>query len=152
MFKRMVRLSVVVGLVCAVWFLVLDMQSKFLIVAYVRTGLGLSKVVGAQDHLTVRFDYDISESLEAGRAKKLVEYFRSILPDKDLWYALEVDKQGNTYRVFFPVKHGIENDFVMMLHMRALVNDISSKVFDGGRVDLHLCDESFNTIRVVPTM
>ena len=150
MFKTLVKLTAVVGVGCAVWFLVMEMQTKFFILGYVKTGLGLSRMVGAQDHLTVRFDYDVKSPEEAVRAKKLVDYFKAAMPDKDLWYALVVDRLGNTYQVFFPIKQGIENDFVMMLQMRALVNDISAKVFDGGSVDLHLCDMNFNTVRVVP--
>lgn len=150
MFKSLVKLGVVVAACCAVWFLVLDMQTKFFILGYVRSGLGLSRMVSVQDHLTVRFDYDMKSPNEATRAKKLVDYFNAAMPDKDLWYAVVVGRLGNTYQVFFPIKQGIENDFVMMLQMKALVNDVSSKVFDGSSVDLHLCDMNFNTVRVVP--
>lgn len=150
MWKSLVKLAAVIVVVYALWVFALDMQSKFLIRGYVRSGLGMAKLVGTQDNLTVRFDYDIAGTSEAGRAKKLVEYFKSVIPDKELWYALIVDKLGNTYRVYFPVKQGIENDFLMMLQMKALVNEISTQVFDGGRVDLHLCDTDFKTVRVVP--
>lgn len=150
MIKALVRLGVIIGVGCVVWFLVLDMQSKFFIAGYLRAGLGLAKLVGAQERVTVRFDYDVSQPEEAARAKKLVDYFKAAMPDNDLWYGMIVSRLGNTYQVFFPIKQGIENDFVTMLQMKALVNDISTKVFGGGSVDLHLCDTNFNTVRVVP--
>jgi hypothetical protein len=48
-----------------------------------------------------------------------------------------------------PIKKGVENDAEFATTMRFIANDLSTNVFNSQPVDMHLCDEFFNTIRVV---
>jgi hypothetical protein len=48
------------------------------------------------------------------------------------------------------IKKGMEHDAFFLLGCKALANDLSQNVFNGAPVDVHLCDEYLETIRVVP--
>jgi hypothetical protein len=63
--------------------------------------------------------------------------------------SVQLNKTGGTYEVRICVKKGIEQerekDFFWML----LAADISQKLFNGAAVEIHLCDERLETLRVI---
>jgi len=47
------------------------------------------------------------------------------------------------------IKKGMENDQEYIQLCKAFAEELSTNVFGGSQVDIHLCDEYLKTIRVV---
>jgi hypothetical protein len=47
------------------------------------------------------------------------------------------------------IKKGLENDEEIIKIMKESAKDLSSNVFGGSPVDIHLCDDHLKTLRVV---
>jgi DNA-directed RNA polymerase subunit RPC12/RpoP len=62
---------------------------------------------------------------------------------------LQLNKFGNEYQVRDIVKKGIDRDEAQVKQLKSLCREISFHVFGGQHVEMHLCDDSYNTIRVV---
>jgi hypothetical protein len=62
---------------------------------------------------------------------------------------VQLDREGSTYLVRFVIKKGLDQDQDYVKACKALAAELSLYVFDGKRVDIHLCDERLRTIRVV---
>ena len=62
---------------------------------------------------------------------------------------VQINKSGNTYEFRMVVKKGIEKDEEFIQVFKNLSAVLSEDVFDGYSVDIHLCDEYLNTLRVV---
>lgn len=62
---------------------------------------------------------------------------------------VQLNKTGNTYEFRMVVKKGLENDQDVLLGVKILSAALSENVFQGNQVDIHLCDEYLDTIRVV---
>ena len=62
---------------------------------------------------------------------------------------VQIQKAGQTYEFRFPVKKGAEQDASCIDCCRELARNLSHNVFCGDNVDVHLCDEQLNTLRVV---
>ena len=58
-------------------------------------------------------------------------------------------KGRNEYSFFLPIKKGLDQDPEMILNCKTVAKDMSRRIFGGKRVDIHLCDEFLNTLRVV---
>ena len=65
---------------------------------------------------------------------------------------LQLNKTGNTYEVRMVIKKGVEKDEDYIQACKQFSNELSEYVFNGNSVDIHLCDEYLNTIRVVITL
>ena len=63
---------------------------------------------------------------------------------------IQMIKEGKTYVIKMVIKKGVEKDDEYINMCKLLTVDLSSKVFDGDDVDIHLCDETLETLRVVP--
>jgi hypothetical protein len=63
---------------------------------------------------------------------------------------VQLNKSGNTYEFRMVVKTGIEQDSEYSELGKLMAAEISSGVFNGAQVDLHFCDENFETLRVLP--
>lgn len=61
----------------------------------------------------------------------------------------QIAKTGSTYEFRVVVKRGLENDQEWLNTCKFFARDLSHYVFDGNKVDMHLCDEQLKTIRVV---
>ena len=61
----------------------------------------------------------------------------------------QLDGRGRSYQVRCVVKKGIDSDPVFIEVFRMLADEISRNVFDNKAVEIHLCDEYMNTLRVV---
>jgi hypothetical protein len=62
---------------------------------------------------------------------------------------VQLNKTGSTYEFRMVIKKGLEQDQDIIVLVRRLATEISLGVFGGETVDIHLCDETLNTIRVV---
>jgi len=63
---------------------------------------------------------------------------------------VQITKSGNTYEFRMVIKKGIEQDQEYCNAAKAMTVELSSKVFNGGNVDVHFCDDHLQTIRVFP--
>lgn len=83
-------------------------------------------------------------------AKKVGEYLQGIgyfADDKER--AVQVDKSGDAYALRFVVVEGAEKNEAAIKEFKALGLDASQKLFSGAKVDVILCDDKLNTIKVV---
>ena len=62
---------------------------------------------------------------------------------------IQLNKTDDTYEFRMVIKTGIEKDeeFIQLFKMMCI--ELSDYVFNGNTVDIHLCDEYLNTLRVV---
>jgi len=63
---------------------------------------------------------------------------------------IQLNKNGRTYEFRMVVKKGIEQDQEYIEIFRNFTLELSEFVFNNSPVDIHLCDELLNTIRVIP--
>lgn len=62
---------------------------------------------------------------------------------------VQINKNGNTYEFRMTVETGIEQDQEYINTGKLASAEFSSNVFNGAQVDIHLCDENFNTLKVL---
>ena len=82
-------------------------------------------------------------------ARKLGEFL-----EEKKWFdngraSVQLNKSGGTYEVRLVVKKGIEQDPEVIAAMKQWASDISKKGFGSAPLDIHLCDENLQTVRVV---
>lgn len=63
--------------------------------------------------------------------------------------SVQIDREGRWYRFRMIVKKGIETDPQNIAVMKAFITDLSRDVFGGLPVEIHLCDDHFNTLKTV---
>ena len=61
----------------------------------------------------------------------------------------QLTRSEDTYAFRFPTKKGLENDPEKVAGLKALARLLSQEVFNGTKVDIHMCDDDWKTIRVV---
>lgn len=66
--------------------------------------------------------------------------------------AVKVLKNDEIYEVYVVVKKGIEDDLSTRLMFQVLGDELSRDVFRYSKTDIHLTDETFETLRVVPCL
>lgn len=62
---------------------------------------------------------------------------------------VQLNKTGSTYEFRMVVKKGLDQDQSTIDIMKTIATDISVNVFKGETVDVHLCDDTLKTLRVV---
>ncbi len=83
-------------------------------------------------------------------AKRLGEYLvNNVFFDGDK-KSVQIKRKDKTYQFRMVVKKGIEQDQHYIDIFRLFGSELSENVFKGEKVDFELCDDNFNTIRVVP--
>ncbi|MBF8984015.1 hypothetical protein IZY60_10735 [Lutibacter sp. B2] len=65
--------------------------------------------------------------------------------------SIQLNKSGTTYEFRMIIKKGLEQDQSTIDSMKLFATDLSSSVFNNKDIDIHLCDENFETLRVVLT-
>ena len=65
---------------------------------------------------------------------------------------VQIDRIGDTYEFRMVIKKGLEQDEEFIEIMKYSSKLLSQDVFNGYSVDMHLCDEYLNTIRVVVSL
>ncbi len=63
---------------------------------------------------------------------------------------VQINKNGNKYEFRMVVKKGMEQDQEYIDVGKLYAAELSSNVFNGEQVDIHLCDENLKTLRVLP--
>jgi uncharacterized protein (DUF2267 family) len=61
----------------------------------------------------------------------------------------QLNKNGSTYEFRIVVKTGLDQDQDTIDTMKVVAADLSENVFGGETVDIHLCDDTLETLRVV---
>lgn len=64
---------------------------------------------------------------------------------------VSLSKSGHTFIFKMVVKKGTDTDQVAIDAFRSFGDELSEDVFNGANVDVHLCDESLQTLRVLPS-
>ena len=62
---------------------------------------------------------------------------------------VQLNKSGSTYEFRMVVKEGLDKDQATIDLMKAVAAELSEAVFNGATVDVHLCDDTLKTLRVV---
>ena len=62
---------------------------------------------------------------------------------------VQLNKAGETYEFRMVVKKGIESDQEYLKVFREFSSELSTNVFSKKQVDIHLCDDQLETLRVV---
>jgi hypothetical protein len=91
-----------------------------------------------------------TEAVTEADAKKVGEYLQNIgyFAD-DKRRTVQVDKSGDAYALRFVVVEGAEKNEDALRQFKALGRDASQKLFNGAKVDVMLCDDKLNTVKVV---
>ena len=63
--------------------------------------------------------------------------------------SVQITKSGNTYQFRLVVKKGIDKDPAYLQNAKSYATDLSKLVFKDAPVEVHLCDDTFNTLAVV---
>ncbi len=64
-------------------------------------------------------------------------------------YPVQLNKVESTYQFRFIVKEGMEFDENYIKSTKSFIKDLSEYIFDNNKVELHLCNSNFETIRIV---
>lgn len=62
---------------------------------------------------------------------------------------VQLNKSGSTYEFRMVVKTGLDQDQATIDLMKQVAAELSANVFNGETVDVHLCDDTLKTLRVV---
>lgn len=92
-------------------------------------------------------DLYCTSSVSEAEATKLAKF----LEDDD-WSqksSVQLNKTGDTYEFRISVKKGLDNDQETIDTFKEFGLELSKEVFAGGKVDVHLCDDNLQTLRVV---
>jgi hypothetical protein len=63
---------------------------------------------------------------------------------------IQLDKSGDTYQVRMVVGEGKLNDEKFLADIQDDAGATSKYIFDGAKVEVHLCDDKLKTLKVVP--
>jgi hypothetical protein len=63
--------------------------------------------------------------------------------------SVQLDKSGSTYQFRMVVKKGLEQDQSTINTAKIFAAELSKSVFNGKTVDIHFCDDSLKTLKVV---
>ena len=100
------------------------------------------------------FEYNAWAPDERDRMGRFENYLEKTWPCekgtlKGTSRAIIVRKSGDTYQIFIPYKKGSDTDPEIVRASKVVANTLSANVFDAQPVDIHMCDDFFNTNRVV---
>ncbi len=85
---------------------------------------------------------------EGERRNNLVKFFK--FGDSPLTSNVILKRKGAVYQIYIPVKKGAENDPGEVGKFQDLANTLSDTVFEFQPVEIHMSDDFFNTLKVVP--
>ncbi len=90
-----------------------------------------------------------TKEINSETARKLGDFLResSFFQSKGL--SAQITKKGDIYQFRYIVKEGSDKDESYKATVSAFGVMISGVVFDNQRVDMHLCDDNFNTLATV---
>lgn len=95
-------------------------------------------------------DLFYTKNVTEAEAKKLGDY----LVKSEFFGAnkgtVQLDKSGDTYQFRMVVKEGVVIDELPVPLFKTIATELSKNVFNGAKVEVHLCDANLKTIKVVP--
>lgn len=92
-----------------------------------------------------------TDKVTSKEAQALGDYLVKIgiFADDSNTRSVQLNKDGSTYEFRMVVKKGLEQDQTVVEAMKIISLDLSNTIFNGAPVDIHLCDDKFETLRVV---
>jgi hypothetical protein len=90
-----------------------------------------------------------TKNVTEAEAKKLGDYLNKIKFFDGDGKSVQLDKPGDTYQFRMVIKEGLEKDEKYITGSKEAAVEISQNVFDGAKVEVHLCDNQLKTLRVV---
>ncbi len=106
---------------------------------------GTKLTFGENNELYYTEDVTVEEAQALGEYLVKLDFFANDGNSR----SIQLAKTGTTYEFRMIIKKGLENDQSTIDTMEFLAADISSNVFSNKALDIHLCDENFETLRVV---
>lgn len=90
-----------------------------------------------------------TKEIDKQTAKKLGEFLRESKFFQSKGLQVQITKKGDVYQFKYVIKEGADKDDSYKATVGAFGQLISQNVFDNQRVDMHLCDDNFNTLATV---
>lgn len=92
-----------------------------------------------------------TDIVKVSKAQALGDYLinEGFFKEDDNERSVQLDKTGTTYEFRIVIKKGLEQDDDTIDILKIFTTELSDNVFDGASVDIHLCDDTFKTLRVV---
>jgi hypothetical protein len=94
-----------------------------------------------------------TKAVTEGEAKRLADWLQkeenSGWDPKGEKKSYQLNKSGGTYEFRFPIKDNVELSAVEETGLQVVSWILAKQVFDKARVDVHVCDSSFKTKKVV---
>jgi hypothetical protein len=89
-------------------------------------------------------------SVTDAEAQKLADYLNGYFKGADHPMSFQLNKKGGVYEVRMVVKDGMADNEAYVTLIQQWGREISEKVFDNAPVEMHLCDTSLKTLKVLP--
>lgn len=90
-----------------------------------------------------------TSNVTEGEAKKLGEYLVKEQFFSGRKVTSQLDKAGGTYQVRLVIMPEKQNDPQILAAMKTFVGEISANVFNNASTEIHVCDDSLKTIKVI---
>ncbi len=90
-----------------------------------------------------------TKNVTEAEAKKLGDYLTKIKFFEGDGKTVQLDKSGDTYQFRMVVKEGLDKDEKYITASQEAAVEISKNVFEGAKVEVHLCDNKLKTLKVV---
>ena len=92
-----------------------------------------------------------TENVKVEEAQALGNYLvkQEFFANDDNARTVQLNKTGSTYEFRMVIKEGLEKDQSTIDAMKIFAADLSKSVFKDATVDMHLCDDTLKTLRVV---
>jgi hypothetical protein len=87
--------------------------------------------------------------VKKSRAKKVLKFLNETKFCNGDRKSLQIRKEGEGFEFRMVVKKGKEKDAKILQVMATYAAQLSASVFDGKRVEIHLCDKRLKTLKVV---
>lgn len=90
-----------------------------------------------------------TKNVNEAETKKLGEYLVKEGFFDGVRKTVQLDKSGSTYQFRMVVQKEKQNDDATAEVMKTFAKEVSSAVFSNAPVEMHICDESLKTLKVV---
>lgn len=90
-----------------------------------------------------------TENVTEDEADKLGEYLISSGFADGAEKSVQLEKEGETYQFRMVVKEGFEKKEEFLALAKQFANEMSLDIFDGAPVEVHLCNDHLETLKVV---
>ena len=112
----------------------------------------VSEIKGIKYGKSLEFGKDVifyDESISKEHADNLGNYLISIGTFMDLGIMIRLEKTDSVYLIHLPVQENMDEDPSYIEAVKIVAKAISEEIFSETQVDVHLCDDLFETLKVV---